>query len=280
MNTLKNLTPTRVIIFSTALFIIFAGSASFIGIDSPWILLNENQVLYLFSTSSQVLASIYGLTLTAFIFFRNELSREESEDDTLSDAVENLKKRYFTLLLFITGITLTSIFLSNIAMSLESTEGNYRNVFAINVAQSAFIISLLVISYFIFDVASPKKIELVSARLQDSIDPSRGEERKGSLEEFLRNFNEIENILLKYSENYSASAVYQTAPSEYSQKKFRRISNTRLAEILFRSERITKNLFLKLRELITLRNSIIHGAEPTVSEGIVQTSANALRELK
>jgi uncharacterized protein YutE (UPF0331/DUF86 family) len=280
VNKLKNLTPARVIVLCTVLFIGFTGSASFIGIDSPWILLNENQVLYLFSTSSQVLASIYGLTLTAFIFFRNELSREESEDDTLSDAVENLKNRYFILLLFITAITLTSIFLSNIAMSLESTKGSYRNVFVINAAQSAFIVSLLVISYFIFDVASPKKIELVSARLQDSIDPSRGEEQKGSLEEFIRNFNEIEKILLKYSVSYSASAVYQTAPSEYIQKKFRRISNTRLAEILFRSDRINETLFYKLRELITLRNSIIHGADPTVSENIVQTSANVLRELK
>src|SRR6266404_1640095 len=62
--------------------------------------LNETQIMYLFSTSAQVIATIYGLTLTGFVFFRNELNREESEDETLSDAVENLKARYYVLLVF------------------------------------------------------------------------------------------------------------------------------------------------------------------------------------
>lgn len=31
-------------------------------------------------------------------------------------------------------------------------------------------------------------------RFQNDLDPNRSEERKGSLEEFLRNFNAIENI--------------------------------------------------------------------------------------
>jgi hypothetical protein len=47
--------------------------------------LDENQILYLFSISAQVIAAIYGLTLTGFIFLRNELSREEFEDETLVD---------------------------------------------------------------------------------------------------------------------------------------------------------------------------------------------------
>jgi hypothetical protein len=57
--------------------------------------LNENQILYLFSTSAQVIAAIYGLTLTGFVFFRSELNRQEFEDETLVDAVESLKRRYF-----------------------------------------------------------------------------------------------------------------------------------------------------------------------------------------
>ncbi|MCO4882357.1 hypothetical protein VOI32_37795 [Paraburkholderia caribensis] len=70
MNTLKNLAPIKVIIFFTTLFVVLTGSASLIGVSSPWISLNENQVLYLFSTSAQVLAGVYGLTLTAYIFFQ------------------------------------------------------------------------------------------------------------------------------------------------------------------------------------------------------------------
>ena len=87
--------------------------------------LKENQILYLYSASAQVLAGIYGLTLTGFIFFRNELSREEFNDDSLVDAVNRLKFRYFEMLMFITALTITSLLLSNLVISIESEKNNH-----------------------------------------------------------------------------------------------------------------------------------------------------------
>jgi hypothetical protein len=89
---------------------------SFIGTKAPLLLLNENQVLYLYSTSAQVLAGVYGLTLTGFIFFRNELSREEFEDDTLTVAVDSLKDRYFKILLFVTILSIFTLLMSNLVL--------------------------------------------------------------------------------------------------------------------------------------------------------------------
>ena len=89
------MSPSNVISISCFFLVLVSLVASFIGIKTPLLILNENQVLYLYSTSAQVLAGVYGLTLTGFIFFRNELSREEFEDDTLTEAVESLKSRYF-----------------------------------------------------------------------------------------------------------------------------------------------------------------------------------------
>lgn len=71
--------------------------SSGVGLHSPALTLNENQVLYLFSTSAQVIAAIYGLTLIGFLFFRNELNREATKDETLTEAIDQLKK---TLLFF------------------------------------------------------------------------------------------------------------------------------------------------------------------------------------
>ncbi|WP_152903193.1 hypothetical protein [Stutzerimonas stutzeri] len=86
------LAPSRIIGIFVIAFIILATTTSYVGANNPVLILNENQILYLFSTSAQVLAGVYGLTLTGFIFFRNELSREELEDETLVEAVESLKK--------------------------------------------------------------------------------------------------------------------------------------------------------------------------------------------
>ena len=256
------------------MFVVLSIVSTSIGI-SPWSTkLNENQILYLFSTTGQVIAAIYGLTLTGFIFFRNELSREELEDETLTEAVRALLERYFSLLAFITVLVLLTICLSNLAIANEASGPLSWNAAIINVGQSAFVTSLVAVAYFVFDVVSPRRIESASRRLQDEVDPSRSEQSKGSLEEFLVNYNQIETLL-------SEAGPYQRSDiSSIGRGRSRRISNMRLAEILVRNERIDKVLFAHLRELITLRNSIIHGAEPIVSQEAVTTSREVLLLLR
>jgi hypothetical protein len=228
--------------------------------------LNENQILYLFSTSAQVLAGVYGLTLTGFIFFRNELSREEQEDETLADAVESLKTRYFRLLAFITVLVLITITLSNLAITIASSRHSALGVIVINSGQSLFATSLGAIAYFIFDVISPNRIEATSRALQSKVDPTYDRANKGSLEDFLRNYNQIESLLTKYGlfSNMEVAA--------YPSRQPRRISNARLAEILARNEMITIDLYVRIRNLVTLRNSIIHGADPVVSSELLHLS--------
>ena len=259
----------------------FAGMyllVSIITTASAWIgyslSLNENQVLYLFSTSSQVIAGIYGLTLTGFIFFRNELSREEFEDETLADSIEALKMRYFYMLVFISALVIICILLCNLAISIESTVSVRLSAFIFNSGQSAFFISLLAVTYFVFDVISPKRIEIASRGLQDSIDPERSENSKGSLELFLMNYNRIESLLI------TAGLPFQQGTTNSYESKQRKMSNARLAEILASNDIIGKALFYKIRELIKLRNSIIHGAEPIVSQDIVELSSQVLTELE
>lgn len=268
-------TPTEVTRFFVLLFLALTFVSTSIALTRYVITMNENQILYLFSTSAQVIAAIYGLTLTGFIFFRNELSREESEDETLSDAVEILKVRYFILLVFITVLVTTALLLANLAISYEGSGNSRLSALIINAGQAAFLTSLFAISYFIFDVISPKRIELASKTLQSKVDPTLAELTRGSLEDFLRNYNQIEVLLESFGQVYEESA-----PSTYSQRSQRRMSNSRLAEILFRNESIDKSLFHRLRELITLRNSIIHGADPVVSQEMVKVSADVLEKLR
>lgn len=273
--TLKHTWPPSTVIGAfLALFLLMTGGATLAAWNGYAISLNENQVLYLFSTSAQVIAAIYGLTLTGFIFFRNELSREEFEDDTLADAVENLKARYFVLLMFITALVTLALLLANLSIAHEGSGGTQLNTLILNAGQSAFLTSLFAVAYFIFDVISPQRIASASRSLQNSVDPNLPRQDKGSLEEFLKNYNQIEKLLEQVGKLYGEGTT-----SGYYKRYPRRLPNSRLAEILLRAEKIDKTLFLHLRELITLRNSIIHGAEPVVSEAIVRSSEDVLRKL-
>ncbi|WFR81431.1 hypothetical protein P9875_09795 [Janthinobacterium rivuli] len=245
------------------------------GLLAPLLRLNENQILYLFSTSAQVIAAIYGLTLTGFLFFRNELNREAAEDETLVEAIEQLKSRYFSLLVFITVIVGITLLLSNAAISYEADARANVITLLINAGQSFLAVSFVAIAAFVFDVIAPQRIQKASQKLKDELDPTTKRELRGSLESFLTNYNRIESLLI------DAGSLYQAEPiSNYESRVPRRMSNARLAEILVRSERIDKTLFDRLRELITLRNAIIHGAEPVVSKEIVDMSAQVLRDLQ
>ncbi|MFO1007993.1 MAG: hypothetical protein U0929_18690 [Planctomycetaceae bacterium] len=266
-------TKSLMIIFS-AVFLFLTISTTVVAKSSYAISLNENQILYLFSTSAQVIAAIFGLTLTGFIFFRTELSREESDDETLFETVEILKARYFRLLLFITFMVGLTLLLANLAIACEGKGNTFLVTLVLNAGQSSFATSLLAIAYFIFDVISPKRIAIASQEVKTRIDPPVSKQEVGSIKDFLRNYNGIENLLLQASDDSMQSVV---TPNY---KPFRRRpSLIRLAESLYHNERISSELFDRLRKLITLRNSIVHGAEPDVSKDAVSESKDILDRL-
>jgi hypothetical protein len=51
-------------------------ASTYFGLNHALFELTENQIMYLYSTSAQVLAAVYGLTLTGYIFLRGDLNRE------------------------------------------------------------------------------------------------------------------------------------------------------------------------------------------------------------
>ncbi len=267
--------PSLVVLWLTVIFVTVSACVSLIGVYSPIINLNENQILYLFSTSAQVVAGIYGLTLTGFVFFRNELSREGFEDESLSEAVETLKERYSKLLLAVTVFSIFTIFLCNFVISSNYSEGSTISIVAINSGQVAFVVSICFIAYFVYDVVSPHRIERASQLLQKKYEPKLADEKKGSLEEFLQNFNSIEYILQKYGSAFQS----EMSDNNLSYSNRRRIPNPKLAEILYRTEKIDGALFEDIRKLISLRNSIVHGAEPVVSQKMVSSSKQIHKEL-
>lgn len=247
--------------------------SSFIGVHYPVFQMNENQILYLYSTSAQVLAGTYGLTLTGFIFFRNELSREQVEDDSLADAVERLKKRYFYLLGIVTTSTFSAVLLSNVVIAAEGGGGNHLPIaLLLNITQSAYVISLMVIIYFIYEVVAPGKIERVSQQIQSELDTSEVV-KTGSLEKFLSNFNKMEELLSDYSERYKLA-------SQSGKILGRRMPTSRALDFLFRSEVIDSQLYKQSKNLLSLRNSLVHGAELKVSIQMVKTSKEVLEKVQ
>ena len=76
------------------------------GFESPWYLLSEEKHLYIYSTQAQVIAAIYGLTVTGYIFLRNNQDKQKENDPTKIDAInltqnnEIVKERIYFFFFF------------------------------------------------------------------------------------------------------------------------------------------------------------------------------------
>jgi hypothetical protein len=242
--------------------------------SSPLFLLDENQILYLFSAASQVIAAIYGLIITGYIFLRNELDRKVDKDESYEQIVSILKADYFGTIKTISAVTLLSIALCFLVIVDATSLNNVALDILINISVSMILTELILIVSFVIQILNPKSLEIASERLRaKTIISETGE--KGSIEDFLTNFNQIEYILAKYG-----TAITNPELFDYESVKKKRISNPKLVQILFNDERIDSSLKDDLLKLISFRNSIIHGTNLFISKQDVDLSKDILQRLK
>jgi len=242
--------------------------------STPLFQVNEHQILYLFSAASQVIAAIYGLIITGYIFLRNELDRKADKDDSYEEIVAILKTDYFISIITISIVTIISIALCFLVIVDASSLNNTALDILINVAVSVILTELILIVSFVIRIINPKSIEIASEKLRARTITSESGE-KGSLEDFLNNFNQIEYILAKYG-----TAITNPELTDYESVKRKRISNPKQVQILFNDERIDSKLKDDLLKLISFRNSIIHGTNLFISKQDVELSKDILERLK
>ena len=256
------------------IWLIFSIIAIVISFFCPIFFLTENQILYIFSSATQVIAAIYGLLITGYIFLRNELDRQSDKDESLEEVNQILKNDYYSSIVSISLITLISLFLCFLILTIENLDNFFVILIIINLAYIGILIVLVKIILFVIKILNPDSLEIASNKLRESVTKDESD-HKGSLEEFLKNYNQIEYILDKYGDAFSENPSW-----DYEVIKKRRIPKTKLVQILYREEKINESLKNNLINLISFRNSLIHGSELYLSKQDVKESEIILNELK
>ncbi len=239
----------------------------------PIFQLNENQILYLFSAASQVIAAVFGLIITGYIFLRNELDRKADKDESYEEIVAILKVDYFYSIKTISFVTLISISLCFLVIVNETSSNKSILDILINISVPVILTELILIVSFVIKILNPNSLEIASDKLRARTVLSDSGE-KGSIENFLTNYNQIEYILQKYG-----TAISNPELTDYESVKKKRISNTKLVNILFNDGRIDKVLKDDLIKLISFRNSLIHGRNLFISKQDEEMSKEILERL-
>ena len=225
------------------------------------------------STCSEVLAGLYGITLTGYIFFADRFKDTSEDDESLYDAVQALLIRYNHMAGIISLMCLFCILLAEgIVLYGTNTllpQGLHR--FWINETLLLSFCTFDLILYFVISVLDPHKVNRISGQNKSKIS---NDTATGNLQEFMAVWGEIENNLYALREELLSNMRF--IPGSGNGKP--QIIQT--LEVLRNYGRINYNLWRRLDKLRQYHNWSLHDVNMAVSQEMCDLAKEVLEELK
>lgn len=229
----------------------------------PLFLLNENQLLYLFSSMAQIIGGVFGLTLTAYVFFVDKFKESTQGDDTYYDATLALLRRFFQALITIAiscGLTIILCILGITALH------NWTTVypFIINQCVLLFVISLTSVLTFGGMLLDPDKLDKEVRRQMHDATANTVTDKDGDFTEFLKYYNLLQEVII----NFAQSLVYNKEVNifEFRQYKPQIIQSLKVLSI---KEVINGALREEIDNLRMYRNGLVHGVNFSISQSVI-----------
>ena len=239
----------------------------------PIIEFTPDAVSSVMSTCSEVLAGLYGITLTGYIFFADRFKDTSSEDESLYDAVEALLLRYNHMAGFISLLCLVGILMAE-AIVLYGTNTllpAWLHRFWINETLLLCLCTFEMILYFVISVLDPQKVKRISSQKKEKLSKDG---TPGDAEEFMQVWNEIEQNLYALRDELSRTLRIVPGVSK------RRPQMVQTLEVLRNYGRINMNLWRKLDKLRQYHNLSLHDVNMEVSREMCDFAKEVLTELK
>ena len=226
------------------------------------------------STCSEVLAGLYGITLTGYIFFADRFKDTSREDESLYDAVQALLIRYNHLAGFISLMCLVcTVLAEGIVLYGTNTRlpaGLHR--FWINETLLLSFGTFNLILYFVISVLDPHKVARISNQKKAKISEDT---TTGDVSEFMAVWGEIEDNLFSLREELISKMRF--IPGANAKGKPQMVQTL---EVLRNYGRINMNLWRKLDKLRQYHNLSLHDVNMAVSQEMCDLAKHVLAELE
>jgi len=223
--------------------------------------LNENQLLYLFSTMAQVTGGLFGLTLTAYIFFVDKFKESTRGDDILYDATMSILDRYFRNLSWIGIMCGVIIFLCVFGII---DMHNWLIIYPFVINQGVILFIVLTISILTFGIAllDPNKLDKEVKRLKNDAEKHYKSDasEEGDFREFLKTYNLLEHLIINFAEaclSENKRFLYDYNPQIIQSLK-----------VLTKSDIIDYILINEINELRMYRNALVHGIDFSIAQEV------------
>lgn len=244
----------------------------FLDCTFPLITYEIDAVSSVMSTCAEVLAGLYGITLTGYIFFADNFRDTSKEDESLYDAVQALLVRYNHMAGFISMMCLACIVLGEgiVLYGSNTLLPEWLHRFWINETLLLFFCTFDLILYFVISVLDPHKIKRISKQKKSKISHAA---ILGDPEEFMANWGKIEQHLYALHEDLNSKVLHLRNAGNKPQF-------IRMLEILRNYNRISWNLWHKLDKLRQYHNLSLHDLNMAVSQEMCDLAKDVLSELE
>lgn len=255
----KNILATFVLY--TLLYILLIIIVYIVGVCSKKIFLDENQQYYLFSSSAQIAAALFGLTLTAYAFREDILKGQKKDEPIYSKAIEIIQKKYFYKILFIAFIFFQCIIVNIIAICVLNKDSGIPKYIPIFIDASCVLLvsEIILIIKFSIDMINPQKLDKELKKfikLSYILFNDTRESNMGDLKEFLGTYNNLEKVIRNFVFDFGIND-FRNNNYENGRKNSRiplRQAISALSEIGIYSSYIAENIQM----LVDKRNKIVH----------------------
>lgn len=240
---------------------------------APIEIFSMESIAQVLTTSTEVVAGLYGLTLTGYIFFLDRLQQRAENDELLEDIIALLKKRYHNMVLILSGICFVVILLAFnfIIYNPESNILPIRAYYFWGYEALVLVFAALLFNiYFVITVVDPDKIPRASLQYKKKL--SNSDTELGSLQEFLQDYEDIEQLLMLKSQGL---AVEHLGTNPW--KALKHLNGKEKLEI----RKIMSDPLLKsLSKLSQYYSYMVFSQEMTVTKDMCDLAKNVKKELE
>ena len=217
-----------------------------------YVILTENQILYIYSSLAQIIGALLGLTIAGYSIIDSKIKSLGDEDTTITDYTNELRQEYFISLLCIIILSIINILFCLIVLSIYNNQLYTCLDFFMTETITIFIFIMLFTINFVCYL-NPSKIQKKGSTEKKEIEKeysSSSPEKTDTFSPFVTYYNLLERLIKTY-----ACDLINSKPAILKIQIFEAL------DILLQHEIINRKIYNRINELRRYRNALVHSLD-------------------
>ena len=229
----------------------------------------QDNLLQILSTGSEVIAGLYGITLSGYVFFLSRIDGLASSDVTLEDVVYDMKQRYKYMIWGISINVLMALIGCGVIQYYPTDSGIISDYFYRLICNEALLFmfsSVIFIFYYTLSVINPRSLEKAAINLKKKL--SR-DTITGDISQFFADYEKIDVRCMELLNHETQAHL----------NRIGHCNSALVHDVLREQGNVNHHLLDDIVSLRRYHNCLLHCKQMTVSQEMCDLAKNVLEKL-